>query len=72
MMSVFSFAKPYHELMKIMRPPSKRRCAAIRKTGPQAAERVRTRRNLHAGRHSTFRKLQRIARIEAGLRIERM
>lgn len=44
---------------------------AMSDTGPEAASKIAWRRNLHRGHGSTLRKLQRIKRIEAGLRPQR-
>lgn len=53
------------------RRPSKRYGPGIYDTGPEAAHQLRFRRNLHPGNGSTLRKLQRILRVEAGLRPQR-
>lgn len=58
-------------MMMPQRKPSKYYREGIADTGKDAASALRLRRNLHAGRGSTLRKLQRILRVEAGLRPQR-
>jgi hypothetical protein len=58
-------------LMHSRRRPPKYYQPAITATGPEAATALRMQRNLHGGRSSSLRKLQRILRVEAGLRPQR-